>query len=268
MNDELKTRVEVGTRLALEAGEILRGFYGQLDGYENKGPIDLVTEADTASEEYLKREFQRMFPNDGFLAEEGGVGANGSTGYQWVVDPLDGTTNFVHCYPQFAVSIGLLFQGKEIFGVVFAPICEELYTGVKGEGAYLNERPISVSKTPAMDASLIASGFPYDRRERIEELLGRVKRVVTVAQGFRRMGAAALDLCAVAAGRADGFWEDNLNAWDLAAGVAIIEAAGGTVTGFDGKEHDLYGANTVASNGLIHDELIQTLFPTGYRSGM
>jgi myo-inositol-1(or 4)-monophosphatase len=267
MNDEFLKRIQVGTRLAQEAGEILRGFYGRLDGYEKKGPIDLVTRADTASEEHLKTEFGRAFPEDGFLAEEGGKASHGSSGYKWVVDPLDGTTNFVHCYPQFAVSIGLLFENKEVFGVVFAPICEELYTGIKGGGAFLNGRSISVSKTSCLDASLIASGFPYDRRERIEELLGRVERVVAVAQGFRRMGAAALDLCAVAAGRADGFWEDSLNAWDLAAGVAIIEAAGGKVTGFDGGEHDLYGANTVASNGLIHEDLIKTLFPTGIGSG-
>jgi myo-inositol-1(or 4)-monophosphatase len=258
--DALMARTALGSRLAVEAGEILMRHFSRLEGYEHKGPLDLVTAADKESEAYLVTSILEAFPEDSVLAEEDGEHGGGRSGYLWIIDPLDGTTNFVHSHPQFSVSIALTRAGEGVFGAVNAPVRGELFLATKGHGATLNGKRIEVSDKGAMSESLIASGFAYDRRERMDLLLSRLAKILHAARGFRREGAAAQDLCSVAAGRLDGYWEDNLNAWDVAAGAVILEEAGGKLSGFDGGPHDVFARNTVATNGRIHAELLATLF--------
>ena len=256
----LQERAELGARIAREAGEILMRHYSRLEGYEHKGPLDLVTAADKESEAFLVRSILEAFPEDSVLAEEDGEQGGGNSGYLWIIDPLDGTTNFVHSHPQFSVSVALTRNGEGVFGAVNAPARKELFLAARGKGATLNGKPIHVSQTDSLSQSLLASGFAYDRRERMDVLLSRLAKALLAARGFRREGAAAQDLCSVAAGRLDGFWEDNLNAWDVAAGAVILEEAGGRLSGFDGGTHDIFARNTVATNGRIHGALLETLF--------
>lgn len=256
----LHSRLKIALRAAEGAGAILMGHYGKLDGIDEKSPIDLVTAADRDSEAQILAELRSAFRQDTVLAEErdGLAAVNAlaeklpTTAWCWVVDPLDGTTNFSHTHPQFAVSIGLLHFGRPVLGVVLAPARREIFVGGGGIAATCNGRPIRVSQTTALGQSLLASGFPYDRRLRAKELLGRVERALLCSHGFRRGGSAAMDLAELAAGRIDGYWEDGLAPWDLAAGHAIVQAAGGVITNFAGGEHDLFGRNTLASNGAIH----------------
>lgn len=239
------------------------GHLGRLAGFDEKSAIDLVTKADRESEAFIAAELRASFPNDVFVLEEadGKEGARSKRAniataeFAWCVDPLDGTTNFVHAYPQFSISLGLLSRGEPVLGVVHGPALDELYAGGRGVPATLNDRPISVSKVDRLSRALLSTGFPYDRRERIDALLAIVKRAILSAHDIRRAGSAALDLCFVAAGRTDGFFEQGLSPWDLAAGQAIIEAAGGRVTNYDRGPHDLFGGEVLATNGKIHDEL-------------
>ncbi len=257
----LHTRLKIALRAAESAGAILMGHYGQLDRVDEKSPIDLVTAADRDSEAQVLAELRAAFPNDRVLAEErdghaGVAAARASlpqTRWCWVVDPLDGTTNFSHSHPQFAVSVGLLHFGRPVLGVVLAPARREIFVGGVGVPATCNGRPIAVSAETSLSRSLLASGFPYDRRSRVDALLRRVGRALMLAHGFRRGGSAALDLVELAAGRIDAFWEESLAPWDLAAGHAIVEAAGGRITSLDGEEHDLFAGSTLASNGQVHD---------------
>lgn len=253
-------RVDVGLRAARTAGDVLMDFFGELDGWDRKGPIDLVSQADRDAEEHIAGCLRRSFPDDALLAEESRQGPDGSSGYRWIVDPLDGTTNFVHGYPIFAVSIALEQRGRVVFGCVHVPYYDETFHALRGGGAHRNGRPIHVSTTPSLADALVITGFPYNRRAIADELLERVRRALMATHGFRRSGSAAFDLCSIAAGRADGFWEQGLNPWDLAAGSLLVEEAGGRVTGFDGGPHDLFAGRTVASNGLIHDALRAMLF--------
>jgi myo-inositol-1(or 4)-monophosphatase len=252
-------RIELGLQAARRAGEVLARHHAAPRTFERKGEVDLVTAADREAEEVLRALLLGAHPGDGFLGEEGGR-ADCESGWLWIVDPLDGTTNFVHRYPMFAVSIGLVHDGVPAFGCVHAPALGETFHAVRGGGAFLDGRPIGVSAVERVAESLLASGFPYNRREIVDELLARLRRVLMAGHGFRREGAAALDLCWVACGRLDGFWEQGLHAWDVAAGTLIVEEAGGRVTGFDGGPHDLFAGSTVASNGRIHDELRRLLF--------
>lgn len=253
-------RVDLGLRVARTAGDVLMDWYGELDGWDRKGPLDLVSNADRDAEEHIATCIRRAFPNDGLLAEESGEAARAGSGYRWIVDPLDGTTNFVHGYPLFTVSIALEHRGRVVFGCVHAPFYDETFHAIRGGGAHRNGRPVRVSRTAEVGDALLVTGFPYDRCTTADELLDKVRRALVSAQGILRSGSAAWDLCSVAAGRADGFWERGLQPWDLAAGSLLVEEAGGRVTGFDGGPHDLFGANTVATNGVIHDALRAVLF--------
>ena len=259
--DKLEKRQQAGCRLAKHAGEILRQFYGNLDGYQLKGPTDPVSEADQASESYLVESLHKAFPEDSIVGEEEGQYHCGGSGYLWVIDPLDGTTNFVHNHPHFAVSIGLVYDHKPVFGAVYAPIYDELYQATRRQGALLNGAPLQVSQKATLRASLLATGFPYVREDRLTTIMPKVERVLMSAHGLRRAGSAALDLCYVAAGRLDGYWEGFLHAWDIAAGALIVAEAGGLVTGFDGQACDFFRGEVVASNGIIHDKLMAVLFP-------
>ncbi len=257
-------RLHVARQAAEAAGQVLLRYYGRLEGFEAKAnELDLVTIADQESETLVAKLLQASFPTDLILQEESD-GRDGAATRQsaiqtaefaWCVDPLDGTTNFVHGYPAFCVSIGLLHHGLPALGVVHAPARKETFIGGLGVPATLNVHPIHVSRTAALERSLVATGFPYNRRQRLDFLLPRLGRVLSHAHGVRRAGSAALDLCDVACGRLDAFYESSLSPWDLAAGHAIVSAAGGNMSNEAGGPHDVFAGETVASNGLVHDAL-------------
>lgn len=260
MENTLKTVEDI----ARQAGEILKEVYKKPPTYDRKGEIDLVTEADKASEKFLLEALQTAFPNYGIIAEEGGAYSpgKGASDYYWYVDPLDGTTNFAHRFPHFAVSIGLAgIDRVPVLGVVYDPMRDECFSAY--EEAFLNDEKIRVSKTETLNDSLVATGFPYDRRTDSVNNLREARDMMMKVQDVRRPGAAALDLAYVAAGRLDGFWELKLNLWDCVAGIALIKAAGGKVTDLNGKLDLLYQKRpqVLATNGLIHDEMQKVLRP-------
>jgi myo-inositol-1(or 4)-monophosphatase len=250
MNPYLKFAIDT----AREAGALLKSDNARPKEISYKGEVDIVTETDRRSERLIVDRIQRNFPDHGIIAEEGGGGAAAAPKYCWHVDPLDGTTNFAHGYPCFAVSIGLTEGGVPIAGVVFNPISDELFSAARGEGAKLNGQPIRVSKVEKLAVSLVATGFPTHQRKNSINV-DYYWEYTLRSHGVRRDGSAALDLCSVACGRFDGFWEFRLNSWDTAAGVVLIEEAGGTVTDLSGSPFKPGGIETFASNGLIHDEL-------------
>lgn len=244
--------------IARAAGEIIKqGYYKDSVNTEHKGSVDLVTEIDLASEKYIINRIRERFPTDSILAEE--KPDLTSSGRLWIIDPLDGTTNFAHRFPNFAVSIGLEIEGVIKFGVVYQPITDEVFWAELGKGAFLNGKQIRVSQTAELSQSLIGTGFPYDRWEHGEAYTQDFTKVMRSCQGIRRAGAAAIDLCYLACGRLDGFFEQKLKPWDLAAGSLIITEAGGKITGYKQEDWNIYQSKTVASNGLIHAELCQKL---------
>jgi len=267
---DLIARMKFALRAADQAGAILLGHVGRLRGYDEKSPIDLVTAADRESEAAILAELAATFPRDAVIAEErdGGRGATAWRGtaaapWTWAIDPLDGTTNFAHGYPAWAVSIGLLYCGAPVLGVVAVPPRRELYCGGAGLPATRNGAPIAVSTVDRLSRALVATGFPYDRRARMPELLGWLGAILAEAHCVRRSGSAATDLCDLACGRIDAFYEVGLKPWDLAAGCAIVAAAGGRVTALDGGGHDLFGGKTAGSNGAVHAALVARLATTG-----
>jgi myo-inositol-1(or 4)-monophosphatase len=252
------------TDLARRAGEVLMSFYrpgGLRGGLTGKGRVrDFLTEADRASEALVVGELARAFPKDAIVAEEGGARA-GNGGRTWYVDPLDGTVNFAHGHPFFAVSIGLVADGAPFLGAVHAPVLGETFAGVVGGGAFRNGEPIAVSDTADLISSLLATGFSYVRNETPDDNVDNFSRLILKVRCIRRAGAASLDLAYVAMGRLDGFWELHLAPWDVAAGAAIVRAAGGTVTDFRGGGGFLAGKNIVATNGPLHLLLRENLSP-------
>ena len=248
--------------LARAAGAILREGYGRIHAPERKGRIDLVTDFDRRSEALLLGELKRRFPDHGILAEESGSHpAPGAV--RWIVDPLDGTTNFAHNYPFFAVSIAAESAGRLLAGAIFDPVRDELFSAAAGGGATLNGAPLRVSSIERIEDALLVTGFPYDVRERPEASLVPFRSFLTRAQGVRRDGSAALNLCYLAAGRFDGFWERGLSPWDMAAGVVIVREAGGRVTDFDGSEFELASRRMLASNGPLHAAMSDVLRESG-----
>ncbi|ADR36351.1 inositol monophosphatase [Oceanithermus profundus DSM 14977] len=247
---------------AIAAARLARGIhlYYQEKGFAvdtKTGPTDLVTQADREAEAAVKAFLLERYPDHAFLGEEGGQ--DHEAAYRWIVDPLDGTVNFAHRFPFFAVSIGLEVRGRLELGVVLDSTRDELFWAVRGRGAYLNGRPLRVSATDRLIGSLLATGFPYDVSKDRENLV-YFERALEHGLTVRRPGAAALDLCYVAAGRLDGFWEVKLKPWDVAAAVVIVEEAGGRVTGLAGEPYALGNRYIVASNGRIHAEMIEALF--------
>lgn len=248
-----KDYLDVAIETAREAGKILREEYDRPPEIRYKGEVDLVTQADRRSEEAIVARLSKYFPDHAIAAEEGSGHESGSA-FRWHVDPLDGTTNFAHGYPCFCVSIALAQGGNLLAGVVYNPIYEELYAAARGEGATLNGRKIDVSKVSTLATSLLCTGFPVHKRlanPNIHYYWDFTLR----SHGVRRDGSAALDLACVAAGRFDGFWEFNLNKWDTAAGVLLVEEAGGRVSDFHGRAYELGGSVVLATNGLIHEEM-------------
>jgi len=245
-------------RIARRAGLVLKNRLTTEFEVEYKGEVDLVTEMDHIAQNIIADEIRTGYPGHGILAEED-LDDKGLDGHIWIVDPLDGTINYVHRFPVFSVSIAIVYRGETICGVVHNPISEETFSAVKGEGASLNGQPISVSITADLNRSLLATGFPYNIRDNDETNLDNFGKMAVRAQGIRRCGSAALDLCFVACGRLDGFWELNLKPWDIAAGVLIVKESGGLVTDFEGKPVILDGARVIASNQRIHREMVQIL---------
>jgi myo-inositol-1(or 4)-monophosphatase len=245
--------------IAREAGALLMQYFHQGLKIEYKGDADLVTAADRASEAMIRERIKKSFPSHDVLGEEQGLNDQGSD-YRWYVDPLDGTTNFAHGYPVFCVSMALEHRGsgaaKRIAGVVYDPTREELFSAETGKGAQLNGKPIHVSKAAQLKECLLATGFPSHKRHKNPNIFF-YHQITLRTHGVRRPGSAALDLCNVASGRFDGFWEFNLNPWDTAAGTLIVEEAGGKVSSFDGSPFQLNSRETLASNGLVHDALVQ-----------
>ena len=222
-----------------------------------KGAIDLVTSVDRDCERKIVEIIRRKFPNHGILAEEETKIESCQSEYRWIVDPLDGTTNFAHGYPQFCVSIALECADAVILGLVYDPIRRECFSAARQQGATLNGQPIRTSTANELDKSLLATGFPYDHREHADFYLSYFKAFMTRSQGIRRGGSAALDLCYVACGRLDGFWELKLKPWDTAAGALIVVEAGGKLSDFAGKPFSIWGNETLAANRGIHDEMVR-----------
>jgi len=247
-----------GTQIAKKAGQYLFERFHTDFAVRHKGTIDLVTEVDIAAEEMIVTRLRQAFPDHSILAEEN----NNQTrsGFcTWVIDPLDGTTNYAHGFPFFSVSIGLEISGQLEFGVVCDPVRKELFTARRGAGAFCNGEPLSVSDTTSLDAGLLATGFPYDIRTSEENNLDNFGTFALQSQGLRRTGSAALDLSYVAAGRIDGFWEAKLNPWDCAAGFLLVAESGGLVTDYVGQPASIYKAEVVASNGRIHNQMLSVL---------
>ncbi|MEE9154001.1 MAG: inositol monophosphatase family protein, partial [candidate division NC10 bacterium] len=250
MTLEDREHLEAARVAAKEAGRILMERFGRRPQVYYKGRINLVTDVDRRSEASIVSFLHRRFPDHTILSEEG-QGHVGKGETCWIVDPLDGTTNYAHGFPFFAVSIALEHQGKLRCGVVYDPLREEWFTAVHEGGAYLNEEPIHVSDTDQLEEALLATGFPYDMRESPENNLNHFSNFSMRAQAVRRPGVASIDLAYVAAGRLDGFWELKLKAWDIAAGALLVAEAGGTVTDFGGGPLDIYRPEIVASNPHI-----------------
>ncbi len=244
--------------IARKAGELLRENLGRVESIEYKGAVDLVTDVDRKSETLIVNFIRERFPQHDILTEEGQDKAEGSA-CRWIIDPLDGTTNYAHGYPVFCVSIGFEEGGELKLGVVYDPMLDELFVAEKGRGAYLNGRRIRVSDTPTLDKSLLATGFPYDLRTSRENNLNHFSNFALRAQAIRRAGSAALDLCYVGCGRFDGFWELKLKPWDVAAGSLVVSEAGGRLTDFKNSPFSIYGHEVIASNGLIHDEMLEVV---------
>jgi myo-inositol-1(or 4)-monophosphatase len=250
--------LDVACDAARKAGDLLRENISGIRQITYKGDINLVTEMDTRSERIIVGTLRTAFPDHGIVAEEE-TSISRDSGFQWIVDPLDGTTNYAHGYPCFSVSIGLEHEGRMIVGVVYDPMRDELFTAGKGGGAYLNGKRISVSAVDILIKSLLSTGFPYDRKESEKNNMGYFHDLLMASQEVRRDGSAALDLCSVAAGRFDGFWELKLKPWDVAAGSLIVQEAGGRVSDLCGGPARLDAGEIVASNGRIHQQMIDVL---------
>ena len=246
------------TNTAREAGRILAERFGRVHINYKQNDIDLVTEADLAAEAYILEQIRTHHPRHAILAEESGVTETAGAEYRWIIDPLDGTTNYAHGYPCFCVSIGLEHKGELVVGAVYDPTRDEMFAAEKGAGATLNGRRMRVSETEELKRALVCTGFPYNVRER-PDFMREWRNLTLHAHGVRRDGSAALDLAYVAAGRFDAFWEDGLNPWDMAAGALLVTEAGGRVTNYANGPLDIYQPPIVASNGLIHDSMLQVL---------
>jgi myo-inositol-1(or 4)-monophosphatase len=260
MSAEVASVLELAKRLAREAGSIQRAHYeGQFEIQTKSDVTDLVTDVDRACERVIVDAIRAARSDDAILAEEGSGRDDSDAEWRWVIDPLDGTSNYAHGYPRFCVSIGVEQRGVAMVGVVYDPLLDELFAAVRGGGARMNERPIRVSAEARLDHAMLSTGFAYDVHSSIEDNLDHFAGFVKSAQAVRRDGSAALNLCYVAAGRFDGYWEIKLKPWDVAAGLLIVEEAGGRTSDFSGQGNCTSGLETVASNGHLHDVMLEIL---------
>jgi myo-inositol-1(or 4)-monophosphatase len=258
-----RTQLDVAVEAAHLAGSYQRHRFSSPLEIDMKGDKNLVTEVDRESERLIVTHLLNAFPDYNIVAEEGEYN-QGDSPFRWIIDPLDGTTNYAHGFPWFCVSIGLEAAGKIVAGVIFNPVHDELFTAISGEGAFLNGRRLNVSTRSPLQNTLLGTGFPYDCASDPANNFANFIRFQKAARGIRRAGAAALDLAYVAAGRLDGYWELKLKPWDVAAGLLMVQEASGTVTTFDGSGYSIDNHRIVASNGLIHDEMIALLASPDY----
>ncbi len=258
MKTEEKDFLLLAETAAREAGQFLLKYLGtlQAEDINQKGPFDFVTHIDHQAEKILADRIRAVFPQHKIFAEEDNKQAAG--GFRWIIDPLDGTTNYVHGHPVFSISMALEYEGELILGVVYDPTRDELFAAQKGCGATLNGKRIGVSRISRPEMALLATGFPFRKKHLLPAYLQCFQHLFTQVSGIRRMGSAALDLCYVACGRVDGFWEIGLSPWDVAAGAVILKEAGGVITDF-GEDKAVWSGNVIASNGLIHDILKQSV---------
>ncbi|MBW2574320.1 MAG: inositol monophosphatase [Deltaproteobacteria bacterium] len=255
---DLEHAKRIGIAAAYKGQGVLLSHYGRVFKVNKKGAFDLITEADTGSEKRIIATIEKAFPDHTILSEESGLN-KGTADHKWIVDPLDGTTNFAHQLGLFSISIAFSLSGDTVIGVVLSPVTGELFTAVKGKGAKLNGRPIKVSNSQPVSESLLVTGFPYDLIDCFNPLMTRFSKCLKASQGVRRLGSAAMDLCFVACGRFDGFWEQNLKPWDTAAGELIAREAGAIITDFSNKPFDIYKNEILATNGKIHKEMLSLL---------
>lgn len=250
---------EVLKEATLAAGSVIQERFQGSFVIENKEGINnLVTEVDKQAEEVVINIIRSRYPDHTIISEEIGTLSEGSD-YQWIIDPIDGTVNFAHGIPLCCVSIGLRHNDAMLMGAVYNPMMNEFFFAEKGKGAFLNDRPIQVSKKTEFEKACLVTGFPYKWPKTSEHPIKVFERFILQGLPVRRLGSAAIDLCWVACGRFDGFWEYNLNAWDVAAGYLLVEEAGGRVTNFDGQPHSVFDKETLATNGLIHEEMMRQI---------
>ncbi|PLS68763.1 MAG: inositol monophosphatase [Cyanobacteria bacterium M5B4] len=262
MNDT-QALLDIATLAASAGGNVLKKYWGKLKTIEEKAPGDLVTAADRESEIAILEVINRHCPDHGILAEESGSQGERHSPYLWVIDPLDGTTNFAHQYPMSSVSVGLLVAGVPTIGAIYDPFRDELFLGGIGLGAFVefhgDRVPIRVSNCSELKRSLLITGFAYDRTQTIDNNYAEFCHFTHITHGVRRGGSAALDLAYIACGRLDGYWERGLSPWDMAAGVALVRSAGGIVTAYDGTDYDLYSGRILAANPHLHSAMIAEL---------
>jgi myo-inositol-1(or 4)-monophosphatase len=254
--------VNIATKAARKAGDIILRYHNQIDllTIESKAANDFVSEVDKAAENAIIDEIKKAFPHHSIMGEENGE-ISGDKDFKWIIDPLDGTTNYLHGFPQYAVSIALFEKNVPCHAVVYDPFKEELFTASKGEGAYLNDQRIRVTDTHGLNEALIGTGFPFKSPQHLDAYLAMFKAIHPKVSGIRRAGSAALDLAYVAAGRMDGFWEIGLNIWDIAAGTLLVKEAGGFIGDFSGRENFLETGNVVAGNKTVFKELLKSIHP-------
>ncbi len=252
--------LDFAIELAYQAGALLRAGLEREHQIELKGTIDLVTDVDHASEALLVQAIHSRYPDHSIVAEEGNT-TSGTSDYTWLIDPLDGTTNYTHGYPCFCVSLGLWYANQPFLGVVYDPLRNELFYAQRGHGAYCNGRRLHVSSTATLGAALLSTGFPYDRATQPDNNIAEFSRMILQIQGVRRSGSAALDLCYVAAGWSDGHWETGLHPWDTAAGVLLVAEAGGQVSDWHGQEWTGKVPHLVASNRRLHTDMLKVIAP-------
>lgn len=256
--------MKVAEEAARKAGRLLKENISKSDEIFYKGAVDLVTPFDTKAQGTIVDHLSSFFPDHDYLAEEG-LCQNKGAELRWIIDPLDGTTNYAHHYPVFTISIALERRSEIVLGLVYDPMREEMFSALKGNGAFLNGKKISVSDIDELDKSLLATGFPYDVRVSPENNISHFNNFIIRAQGIRRCGSAAMDLCYVACGRYDGFWELKLKPWDVAAGTLIVQEAGGQVSDFKGGEFSIFGSEVLATNRAIHHQMVDILELKEYR---
>jgi myo-inositol-1(or 4)-monophosphatase len=255
--------LDFSVELCRAAGDVLKHYMDRDKQVELKGHANLVTIADKEAEALIIRRIHERYPGHAILAEESGAsGLFGEAEGKWIIDPLDGTTNFAHQYPFFCVSIGFERAGEMVCGAIYDPWRDEMFSGGRGQGAFMNDARIRASDVDKLRGAMIMTGFPYGFRDKIKTVVGQFESFLIESQAVRRGGSAALDLCYTALGRVDGFWEMDLHPWDTAAGYVILEEAGGRVTDFSGAAFSIYGKQVLASNGKIHDEMVRVLART------
>lgn len=257
--NEFEKAAKIASEIAIKAGTLLKSKFLDRHQISYKRPKDLVTEMDLASEKLIKEELLKHFPDDKLFGEETG-GADFCEGRVWIFDPLDGTTNYAHGFPIFSVSIAMCIDGRPVAGSIVQPITGEVYYAWRYGGAYKNGEKIRVSNIADLKQALTVTGFPYTANDNIDNIMRWLKNMILRSQGVRRLGSAALDLCAIANGSIDVFWEIGLQPWDIAAGILLVEEAGGKVTNFSNKPLKLDDKELLATNSLLHEEALRTLF--------